>query len=141
VQIYTFTNSMLSNHNGNDIEIEAFHPGEFLKEEIEERSLLKKNVAKSLNILPHHLSEIFAGKGNISATLAVKLEKLLGVSSHYWLGMQMEYDLFKRKRFCNNKFGKQLVKLSSIEPFSFHIFSFCLLRCNRKFSSHGRPFK
>jgi len=33
-----------------------------LKEEIEERNLLKKDVAKALNILPHHLSEIFAGK-------------------------------------------------------------------------------
>jgi len=87
-------NNQVLDHNGNEIEIEAFHPGEFLREEIEERDLLKKDVAKSLHILPHHLSEIFAGKRNISATLAIRLEKLLGVSSHYWLGMQMEYDLF-----------------------------------------------
>ena len=91
-------NNQVSDNNGNEIEIEAFHPGEFLKEEIEERDLLKKDVAKALNILPHHLSEIFAGKRNISATLAVKLEKLLGISSHYWLGMQMEYDLFIAKQ-------------------------------------------
>lgn len=91
-------NNQVLDHNGNEIEIEAFHPGEFLKEEIEERSLLKKDVAKALNILPHHLSEIFAGKRNISATLAVKLEKLLGISSHYWLGLQMEYDLFIAKQ-------------------------------------------
>src|ERR1700733_4715448 len=91
-------NNHVSDHNGNIIEIEAFHPGEFLKEEIEERGTLKKDVAKALNVLPHHLSELFAGKRNISATLAVKLEKLLGISSHYWLGMQMEYDLFVAKR-------------------------------------------
>ncbi len=90
-------NNKVLDHNGNEIEIEAFHPGEFLKEEIEERELLKKDVAKALNILPHHLSEIFAGKRNISATLAVKLEKLLGISAHYWLGLQMEYDLFVAK--------------------------------------------
>src|SRR5476649_2696649 len=87
-------NNQVVDHNSNEIEIEAFHPGEFLKEEIEERDMLKKDVAKALNILPHHLSEIFAGKRNISAILAVKLEKLLGISSHYWLGLQMEYHLF-----------------------------------------------
>ncbi|HZY36751.1 MAG TPA: HigA family addiction module antitoxin [Mucilaginibacter sp.] len=91
-------NNQVLDHNGNVIEMEAFHPGEFLKEEIEERGMLKKDAAKALNILPHHLSEIFAGRRNISATLAVKLEKLLGVSSHYWLGMQMGYDLFVAKR-------------------------------------------
>lgn len=91
-------NNQVLDHNGNEIEIEAYHPGEFLLEEIEERDLLKKDVAKQLNILPHHLSEIFAGKRNISARLAVRLEKILGISSHYWLGLQMEYDLFIAKQ-------------------------------------------
>jgi HTH-type transcriptional regulator/antitoxin HigA len=91
-------NNQVLDHNGNEIQIEAFHPGEFLLEEIEERDLLKKDVAKSLEILPQHLSEIFAGKRNISARLAVRLEKLLGISSHYWLGLQMEYDLFQAKQ-------------------------------------------
>ena len=81
-------------HTGKEITIEAFHPGEFLLEEIEERGLLKKEAAKKLEILPHHLSEIFAGKRNISAKLALKLEKLLDISAQYWLGMQMEFDLY-----------------------------------------------
>ncbi len=93
-----FMNNQVFDHNGKEIEIEAFHPGELLKEEIEERDLLKKDAAKSLGILPHHLSEIFAGKRNISAILAVRLEKLLGISSHFWLGMQMEYDLLVAKQ-------------------------------------------
>lgn len=90
-------NNQVSDHNRNEIEIETFHPGDFLREEIEERNMLKKDAGKALHILPHHLSEIFAGKRNISAALAVKLEKLLGTSAHYWLGMQMEYDLFIAK--------------------------------------------
>jgi HTH-type transcriptional regulator/antitoxin HigA len=91
-------NNQVFDHNGNEIEIEAFHPGEFLQEEIEERNLLKKDVAQALGILPHHLSEIFSGKRHISARLAVKLEKLLGISSHYWLGLQMEFDLYQAKQ-------------------------------------------
>ncbi len=85
-------------HTGKEIEIEAFHPGEFLLEEIEERGLLKKDVAQALGILPHHLSEIFAGKRNISAKLAIKIEKFLSISSHYWLSLQMEYDLYIAKK-------------------------------------------
>jgi addiction module HigA family antidote len=91
-------NNQVFDHTGTEIEIEAFHPGEFLQEEIEERGILKKDVAKALEILPHHLSEIFAGKRNISARLAIRLEKLLGISSHYWFGMQMEYDLYIAKQ-------------------------------------------
>ncbi len=91
-------NNEVLDHNGDEIEIAAFHPGEFLLEEIEARDILKKDIAKSLDILPHHLSEIFAGKRNISARLAVKLEKILGISYHYWLGLQMEYDLFVAKQ-------------------------------------------
>lgn len=91
-------NNQILDHNGNEIEIEAFHPGEFLQEEIEARDILKKDIAKELDILPQHLSDIFAGKRNISARLAVKLERILGISSHYWLGLQMEYDLFIAKQ-------------------------------------------
>jgi len=91
-------NNQVFDHTGTEIEIEAFHPGEFLQEEIEERDMLKKDVAKALNILPNHLSEIFSGTRNISAKLAVKLEKLLGISAHYWLGLQMEYDLYIAKQ-------------------------------------------
>lgn len=80
-----------------EIEIECFHPGETLKEEIEYRNILKKDFAKQLGILPHHLSEIFIGKRNISAKMAVKLEKLMGISAEFWYGMQTSYDLFIAK--------------------------------------------
>lgn len=84
---------LIKDRDGNELVIEAFHPGEFLEEEIISRGLLKKDVAKALEILPTHLSEIFAGKRNISARLAIKLEKLLNVSAHYWAGLQLDYDL------------------------------------------------
>jgi len=79
--------------SGKVIQVETFHPGEFLLEEIEARQLLKKEVAKELDILPHHLSEIFAGKRNISAKIAVKLEKALNISAEYWMNLQNYWDL------------------------------------------------
>jgi HTH-type transcriptional regulator/antitoxin HigA len=86
-------NDQVLDHTGLPIEVEAFHPGEYLLEEIEHRKLIKKDVAAQLGILPHHLSEMFAGKRNISAKLAVKLEKALGISADYWISLQAHYDL------------------------------------------------
>ncbi|MGZ3755871.1 MAG: HigA family addiction module antitoxin [Mucilaginibacter sp.] len=71
----------------------AFHPGEFLLEEIEERRLKKTEVAKKMGLLPGNLSALFKGKRHINARLAVKLEGVLGVSAEYWLGLQSAYDL------------------------------------------------
>ena len=45
-------NNQVLDHNGNEIEIEVFHPGELLKQEIEYRGILKKDVAKAIGILP-----------------------------------------------------------------------------------------
>jgi antitoxin HigA-1 len=69
------------------------HPGEVLKEEVEARGLVKSEVAHSLGMLPDHLSELFKSKRNISASLSLKLEDLLGISAETWLGLQNRYDL------------------------------------------------
>lgn len=86
-------NNQVFNSKGVEIEIKAFHPGEFLLEEIEEREILKKDLAHALNILPNNLSLIFAGKRNISASLALKIGRFLGTSAEYWYSMQTAYDL------------------------------------------------
>jgi addiction module HigA family antidote len=71
----------------------AFHSGELLLEEIEERGIKKTEFAKSIGVLPGNLSEFFKGKRHINARLAVKLEKVLGISAEYWMGLQLSYDL------------------------------------------------
>lgn len=74
-----------------------FHPGEMLKEEVEERELKKADLAGELGLLPGHLSELFKGKRNINSRLAVRLEKALGISAEYWLGLQSTYDLARAR--------------------------------------------
>jgi addiction module HigA family antidote len=79
---------------GNELKTPVtFHPGELLLEEIEERKLKKTDFAKSIGLLPGNLSELFKGKRHINARLAVRLEKALGVSAEYWLGLQSAFDL------------------------------------------------
>jgi HTH-type transcriptional regulator/antitoxin HigA len=80
--------------NGNELHSSLyFHPGEMLLEEVEERKLKKTELAKQIGILPGHLSELFKGKRNINARVAIRLEKALSISAEYWIGLQSTYDL------------------------------------------------
>lgn len=88
------------------------HPGEVLKDEIEARDLVKSEVASQLRILPTHLSEIFKGKRNISPSLALKLEELLGISAESWLALQSKYEL-ANLRSLQSKLKKQTSRRST----------------------------
>jgi len=91
-------NNQIFNNEGAEIVIQAFHPGIFLLEEVEEREILKKDLAKELHVLPNNLSQIFAGKRNISVNLAIRLEKVLNISAEYWVGLQTAYDLQEARK-------------------------------------------
>jgi HTH-type transcriptional regulator/antitoxin HigA len=71
----------------------AIHPGEVLKDEIEARELSKSDTAYKLGMQPGNLSELFKGKRNITAGLALKLEDLLGISAEFWLNLQNSYEI------------------------------------------------
>lgn len=80
--------------NGKEIETEAIlHPGEVLGEELEARGIAQKGFAGLVDMRPPHLNELIKGKRHISALLALKLEKQLGISAAFWLRLQVDYDL------------------------------------------------
>lgn len=77
------------------------HPGEVLKEELEARKLMRSVFAMEIKVYPSHFSEILRGKRNINASLAIKLEKALGISAEFWVRLQGEYDLaLERKKLA-----------------------------------------
>lgn len=96
-------NNQVINHQGEELLTEAFHPGEFLLEEIESRDIQKKEFAKQIGILSSNLSLIFAGKRDISASLAIKIGKVLGTSGVLWFNMQSTYDFQKALREAHKK--------------------------------------
>ncbi len=80
--------------NGREIESEAFlHPGEVLGEELESRAISQKEFAGLVDMRPPHLNELIKGKRHVSALLALKLERELGISAAFWLRLQIDYDL------------------------------------------------
>lgn len=82
--------------NKRDSEIESnvlLHPGEVLADELIAREIVQKEFAGKINMRPPHFNELLKGKRHVSALLALKLEKLLGIEAGFWMRLQIEYDL------------------------------------------------
>jgi addiction module HigA family antidote len=84
--------------------IYAFHPGEFLAEEIEERGMTGADLARALNIPQNRVSEILNGKRSVSVDTALRLAQWIGSSPQYWLNLQQIYDL----RIAEERIGEEI---------------------------------
>ena len=86
--------SKIISSSGSNIELNILlHPGEVLRNELEARGEVKSAFAMRLGLYPSHFSNLLKGKRDISASIAVKLEKELSIPAEFWLGLQMDYDL------------------------------------------------
>jgi addiction module HigA family antidote len=75
-------------------QIGSIHPGEVIREEF--LVPLGKTaywLAKGLGITQTAVGEILQGKRGITPATALRLERFLGCSAEFWLGLQAEYDL------------------------------------------------
>lgn len=63
-------------------------PGGLLREELAERKISQTAFAGRLGMRQSYLNEILQGKRKISVQIALKLEKELGVSAEFWMGLQ-----------------------------------------------------
>ncbi|PIP37850.1 MAG: addiction module antidote protein, HigA family [Desulfobacterales bacterium CG23_combo_of_CG06-09_8_20_14_all_51_8] len=69
------------------------HPGEVLKDELEEVGITQSVLAKHIGVLPKTINEICRGKRGISAEMAMKLSKALGASPQFWLNLQNNWEI------------------------------------------------
>ena len=80
---------MTTPHNG----LHAIHPGEFLRETLDELGLTQAAFANALDISPMRVSHLLKGDRPVTAELALRLGRALGQSPQYWLNLQTAYDL------------------------------------------------
>ena len=77
----------------NQIHYTPVHPGEVLKDELDELGLTQSALAKHVGVLPKTINEICRGKRGISAEMAMKLSKALGGSPQFWLNLQNNWEI------------------------------------------------
>ena len=70
------------------------HPGEVLLEEFLKPMALSQNrLALAMGVPSRRINEIVLGKRGISADTALRLARYFGMSSQFWMGLQMDYEL------------------------------------------------
>ena len=71
----------------------AIHPGEFLREILDELGLTQAAFADAIGISPVRVSHMLRGDRPVTAEVALRLGLALGQTPQYWLNLQTTYDL------------------------------------------------
>ena len=76
----------------------AVHPGEVLKEELEELAVTPTGLARQIGVPPNRIGRIVAGKRSITGDTALRLGHWFGSEPQFWLNLQAQYDLAQADR-------------------------------------------
>ena len=69
------------------------HPGEILKEELEELNISARLLAENLGVPNSRITEILNGKKGITSDTALRLGRYFCTSAEFWMNLQLAYDL------------------------------------------------
>lgn len=73
--------------------LNAFHPGQYVEELIEDYNVTQKEFAERLGVPAKTVSKLVNAEESISKETAHKLAKISGVSMQTWLNLQNAYDI------------------------------------------------
>jgi addiction module HigA family antidote len=91
---------------------EPTHPGELIRDELEERNMTQVKLAERIGVSPSLLNEVVNGKRGINTELALLLEAALGISADMWLKLQADYNMQVAK--SDSKFMSRLAQIRKI---------------------------
>ena len=86
----------MATRNNRLVPVRAIHPGEILREELQERGIKQKDFAKQIGVQATHLNAFIRGKRNLNDDLAMKLESHLGIPYKTWMNLHSGY-MYDRK--------------------------------------------
>lgn len=76
----------------------AVHPGEFLKEMLEDLGTSQAEFARTIGVSSMRISHVVKGARPVTAELALLFGRAFGQSPQYWLNLQAAYDLKTAER-------------------------------------------
>lgn len=69
------------------------HPGEILREEMEELGLSARSMAKALGVPVNRITGILREERAVTADTALRLARYFNSTPEFWLNLQSAYDL------------------------------------------------
>ena len=89
-------------------------PGEMLLEEfLKPLGVSQSAFARKLGISAPRLSEIIRGRRSMTPDIALRLARVLGMPADFWLGLQMDWDLWQAMQDAQGPEIEKLTPLSS----------------------------
>ena len=74
-------------------------PGDILSLEFLEPMRISQNaLARAIGVPPRRINEIVHGRRSITADTDLRLARYFGLSEGFWLGLQADYELMRRRR-------------------------------------------
>ncbi|HKZ81631.1 MAG TPA: HigA family addiction module antitoxin [Pyrinomonadaceae bacterium] len=73
--------------------IAPVHPGEYLRELLEELNLSQYRLAQDIGVAAMRISHVVRGQRPVTAELALRLGRYFGQSPRYWVNLQSRYDI------------------------------------------------
>ncbi|MCL5279522.1 MAG: HigA family addiction module antitoxin [Planctomycetes bacterium] len=88
------------------------HPGEMLLEEfLKPMGLTQRQLAQAIHVPYQRINEIINGRRGMTPGTALRLERFLGMSSSFWMDLQLRWDLYRAHAHDRKE-------LESIEPYT-----------------------
>jgi antitoxin HigA-1 len=89
------------------------HPGQMLIDEfLRPHGISQTAFAIQLGISFSRLNEIVRAKRSVTADVALRLERVLGMPADFWLGLQSDWDLWHAKR---NRTAADIARLKPLD--------------------------
>ena len=85
----------------------AVHPGEILKDELDELGVTPTEFARQIDVPPNRVSQIIAGKRAVTGDTALRLGNWFGAEPQFWLNLQSAYEIRK----AEEKAGWEIAQL------------------------------
>jgi antitoxin HigA-1 len=90
----------------------AIHPGELLREILEENAISQAQFARAIGVAPMRISHIVKGTRPVTAEMALLFGRAFAQSPQYWLNLQAAYDL----KLAERAIGNRLKTVSELTP-------------------------
>ena len=85
----------------------AVHPGEVLRDALDEIGVSPTELARQIRVPPNRVSQIIGGKRSVTGDTALRLGHWFGTSPQFWMNLQAQFDLLLAER----ESGRQIEKL------------------------------
>ena len=72
---------------------QTVHPGEVLKDELDEYGITLTEFARQLGVPPNRIGQIISGKRSVTGDTALRLGHWFGVEPQFWMNLQSQFDL------------------------------------------------